>query len=225
MPEPWPAEVLATSPLLERLYKEASLCNAMCLELIAGLLPGTSSELHRWALAAVITRNFELKDPGAIGLLPFLDLFNHCSPSSFGRPSWTCSYQKRGDSLAMVADRAVAPEELLTFVYASVPDAELLVQYGIPPRPPGENMHNVAGLLVTSAVLGSPGPLRRARSDVLRQQGWDDQTKPLLFVIPTDLLNDGALLALARLLVLESADEVDSLGPALFTSQKKRRSA
>ena len=120
--------------MVERLYMEALRLNSECLDALAKI-PDCSLELRCWALAAVITRNFALKGPTAgvtsLGLLPFIDLFNHQS-SEGGKMMWTCSYQERHGCVVMVADRGIAKGEELTFVYAAAPDAALLIQYGIP---------------------------------------------------------------------------------------------
>lgn len=49
----------------------------------------------------------------------------------------------RESSVVLVAARPIAPEEELTFVYVSAPDAVLLVQYAMPPEE--GNAHNMAG--------------------------------------------------------------------------------
>ncbi|CAJ1429659.1 unnamed protein product [Effrenium voratum] len=83
----WPQRLLEASPMLARLYEEASACNQRVLKLL-------SEKDRRWALAAVVTRNFALKGNGqtALGMLPFIDFFNHCSPRPH-RIDWTCSFQ------------------------------------------------------------------------------------------------------------------------------------
>ena len=174
----WPLELLKASPMVERLYMEALRLNSECLDALAKI-PDCSLELRCWALAAVITRNFALKGPTAgvtsLGLLPFIDLFNHQS-SEGGKMMWTCSYQERHGCVVMVADRGIAKGEELTFVYAAAPDAALLIQYGIPPA--CSNFHNVAGIQIHSDVLGAE--IR----NVARDWGWTDLTKPLLFTLP-----------------------------------------
>ena len=189
----WPVDLLAASPMLQRLYREASFLNSRCLEALAFKIPGCSPELRSWALAAVITRNFALKGPSgkveALGLLPFIDLFNHQSCHEVGRISWTCSFQERHGCVVMVADRGIAKGEPLTFRYIAAPDAALLVQYGIPPssRP---NSQDMAGFQVHSDVLdGTDKGCGRdtraeARRTLAREWGWTDQTQPLLFTIP-----------------------------------------
>ena len=180
--------------MLGRLYQEARCLNSECLKALSAELSECSPELQRWALASVITRNFALKGAdgkvSALGLLPFIDLFNHKVCSQSGKISWTCSFQERHECVVMVADRSIAKGEQLTFVYTAAPDAALLVQYGIPPSD-NSNLHNMAGIPIHSNVLGTASQasyesnaLINSRRDIARSWGWNDLTKPLLFTIP-----------------------------------------
>ncbi|CAE7243574.1 unnamed protein product [Symbiodinium sp. KB8] len=213
----WPLELLKASPMVERLYMEARSLNRECLEALAKI-PDCSLELRCWALAAVITRNFALKGPTAgvssLGLLPFIDLFNHQS-SEGGKIPFTCSYQERHGCVVMVADRGIAKGEELTFVYAAAPDAALLIQYGIPPA--ASNFHNVAGIQIHSDVLGAEV------RNVVRDWGWTDLTKPLLFTLPGDLGRDAPLWQLAALVAQPNLDRPHVPPPKQQTRRRGHR--
>ncbi|CAE7591712.1 unnamed protein product [Symbiodinium sp. CCMP2456] len=213
----WPSELLKASPMVKRLYMEARSLNTECLEALAKI-PDCSLELRCWALAAVITRNFALKGPTkgvtSLGLLPFIDLFNHQS-SEGGKIPFTCSYQERHGCVVMVADRGIAKGEELTFAYAAAPDAALLIQYGIPPAT--SNFHNVAGIQICSDVLG---PEVR---NVARDWGWTDLTKPLLFTLPGDLGRDAPLWQLAALVAQPNLDRPHVPPPKQQTRRRGHR--
>ncbi|CAE7577301.1 unnamed protein product [Symbiodinium natans] len=167
----------AVAQAAARLAEEYAAGSSSLLGAYCAALP--SPDLQAWALAAVVTRNFALKGKvSSLGLLPFIDLFNHQSSSGRGRVPWTCYFQERHGCVVMVAERRILEGEELTFVYAAAPDAALLVQYGIPPAP-GANFHNLAGLQVHSDVLETAG-----QRDLAGDWGWTDLTQPLLFTIP-----------------------------------------
>mmetsp|Transcript_111056 Transcript_111056/g.313239 ORF Transcript_111056/g.313239 Transcript_111056/m.313239 type:complete len:565 (-) Transcript_111056:22-1716(-) len=216
---PWPARLVEASPLLARMYRTLATRDAFCLDALAAEDPVW--KWGRWALGAVWTRAFELFDGTTgqnLGIVPLLDLANHWTPRSLDDAPWSCTYEERGDVVVLLAERAIAAGEELTLLYDDKSDAALLCQYGIAPPAPALNLANEAALVVQPSVLcatpdGSAGcaeaSLVSARAATLERHGWRDLQRPLLFSVPKDTKASGGLIALARLLALESADEIE----------------
>ncbi|CAK0883889.1 unnamed protein product [Prorocentrum cordatum] len=147
--EPWPRGLADTSPLLSRFYRTVMERDDALLELLGECEPVWKK--RRWALGAVWTRAFELPAGGggrSIAMLPLLDLMNHWTPAAAEDRLWTCRYEERGQSIAMVADRGIAADEELDFLYDNSSDGVLLAQYGIAVEEPGLNPANQAGVAV-----------------------------------------------------------------------------
>lgn len=221
----WPRSLAEVSPVLARMHDTITQRDLQCLDLLS---EESDWQKRCWALSAVNTRAFDLSalgDKRCLSMVPLVDLVNHWTPMHPQDEGWSTFYEERGDAVAIVAARPIGRGEELTILYDEKSDAELLCQYGIAPPMTGMNQFNKAGFQVPPSALclqpdgsgGVPDPLLiSARAGVLERHGWEDLKAPLLFSVPHDMRPRGGLLALARLLSLDTAEEVVEQEPRIF---------
>ncbi|CAJ1326858.1 unnamed protein product [Effrenium voratum] len=219
----WAPKLAAGSRLLQRMHATIQERDEACME---ELLPVERVWKSRaWALGAVWTRAVRL--PSRLALVPLMDFVNHWTPSDRTTETWSCSYDVAKDSVVVLAERRISKGEELTFLYGHFSDAQLLCNYGIPVGSPGRNAFDEAAVSIGPYVLmSSPDStesnpavpaLVSARAACLARHGWAlEIQRPLLFPVPRELRPSGGLLALARLLSLESAEEVEEWEHRIF---------
>ncbi|CAE8716389.1 unnamed protein product, partial [Polarella glacialis] len=227
---PWPTTNMELSPLLSHEHKASCKLSDACLSLLEQeeSLQTASITRKRWGLSSVLCRSFSLTNSASptLAMVPLLDVLNHWTPKPYHAVPWTCHFEEHKDAVVMLADRDIQPGEELTHLYSASSDSKLLCRYGIAPAAPALNMFNEAVISVPSSLLSEPASnsaalavapeLEAARTAAVKEHGWVDLSKPLLFLLPRDLRPQGALLALARLLALGSDEEVVRLKGQIF---------
>ncbi|CAK8998579.1 unnamed protein product [Durusdinium trenchii] len=233
----WPKRLSEQSALLSRMHHTVLERDNACME---ALQPFEQVWKRRcWALNAVWTRAVHLvgaEGEERLSLVPLMDFMNHWTPTRSTSETWSCFYEIASDHLAVRAERAISKGEELTLLYGEFSDAQLLCNYGICPEMPCRNAFDEAAVSIGPYVLSSPageeaaapdGALVAARAACLARHGWALQQK-LVFRVPQELRPSGGdrvgpaheegrgLLALARLLSLETAEEVAQLEDEIF---------
>lgn len=214
---PWPAELLAASPLLSGLYRALEAQSSSCLQLLA---EEPDWERRCWALSIAWSLAMELdtkEESEVLALVPLADLLSPWSPRHSDDSLWTCVIEERGDAVAAVADRPISRGEELTRLLANQSDGLLLCRHGQAAKAPALNTANEAAVSVPPEVVcqaptrqagGATPELISARAAVLERHGWLDLRQPLLFAVPRELRPRGGLRALSRLLALRTPEEV-----------------
>eukprot|EP00434_Breviolum_minutum_P001602 symbB.v1.2.001415.t1/scaffold74.1/size352168/8 len=236
--ERWPPELENVGgKLLSRMHRTIYDRDNACME---DLLPFERVWKTRlWSLSSVWTRAVQLENESNqhLALVPLMDFINHWIPSEGSTETWSCYYEVFSDAVAVLAERQIARGEELTFLYGQFSDAQLLCNYGICPDLPGRNAWDEAPVSIGPYVLTSPaweeapdGSLVAARAALwpkkliffrtkdracLSRHGWTLEGT-LIFTVPKDIRPSGGLLALARLLSLETVEEVEKMEDQIF---------
>lgn len=220
----WPKELVVGSALLSRMHSTILERDTACMEELLAFERVWKGRL--WALSSVWTRAVHLvgDDSEKLALVPLMDFMNHWTPESGTTETWSCFYEVQPDANAVVvlAERRISKGEELTLLYGEFSDAQLLCNYGICPDMPGRNAWDEAPVSIGPYVLTSPatasapeGSLVAARAACLSRHGWTLEGS-LIFTVPQDLRPSGGLLALARLLSLETVEEVEEMEDRIF---------
>eukprot|EP00435_Cladocopium_sp_Y103_P029045 s1166_g7.t1 len=220
----WPNNLVLGSALLSRMHSTILERDTACMEELLAFERVWKGRL--WALSTVWTRAVHLvdgDDTEKLALVPLMDFMNHWTLGSGTTETWSCFYEVRPDGdVAVLAERPISKGEELTFLYGEFSDAQLLCNYGICPDMPGRNAWDEAPVSIGPYVLTSPagatapeGSLVATRAACLSRHGWTLEGS-LIFTVPQDLRPSGGLLALARLLSLETVEELQEMEDRIF---------